>query len=378
MIFVICIKCQKEIPDESVYCLHCGKKQIVERAKRTRASGTGTAYKRGNYWYAEATIGKKMVDGKPVYVRKKKGGFTRKKDALAYLPNLFTQSVKTAPTLQELWERFSAGPMLKLSASQQSKYKYAWARWNELAFSRIDQLSTGDLQRVVQEQTKTYYPAKDMRDLMSNLYQLALPDQFVPTNLALYIDLPQLQAEEPVPWNEDEIKLFWSDYAQGNTFTGYLLLMIYSGMMPGELLSARKDMIDWENQQIVGGGKKTETRKKKPIVIADYVVPVLASICEYSSGQKLVTMNKDKFYKAYHETTSRLGVRDLPPYSCRHTTATALALGNIAPSEIQEVMRHAKFSTTEKYIHIDTLRARQAVNKLAPEKTDSEKEVTTS
>jgi len=32
---------------------------------------------------------------------------------------------------------------------------------------------------------------------------------------------------------------------------------------------------------------------------------------------------------------------------CRHTTATALALGNIAPSVIQEVMRHTKFNTTQ-------------------------------
>lgn len=374
---MICIKCDKEIPNGSLYCLYCGRKQVVERSKRTRASGTGTAYKRGNYWYAEATIGKKIVDGKPVYVKKKKGGFTRKKDALAYIPMLFDARIKTAPTLQELWDRFKDGPMLKLSGSQQSKYKYAWERWKCLAFTRVDQITTGDLQRVVSEKTKTYYPAKDMRDLMSNLYQLAMPDQFVSANLALYIDLPHLEAEEPVPWNEEEIKAFWSDYASGNTFTGYLLLMIYSGMMPGELLGARKDMIDWDNQQIVGGGKKTSVRKKKPIVIADYVVPVLASLCEYSRGEKLVTMNKDNFYKAYHETTARLGVRDLPPYSCRHTTATALALGNIAPSEIQEVMRHAKFSTTEKYIHIDTLRARQAVNKLAPASTSSGEETAT-
>lgn len=41
-----------------------------------------------------------------------------------------------------------------------------------------------------------------------------------------------------------------------------------------------------------------------------------------------------------------------------------VALGNIAPSVIQEVMRHTKFSTTQRYIHPDTKSAHDAVNTL--------------
>ena len=66
----------------------------------------------------------------------------------------------------------------------------------------------------------------------------------------------------------------------------------------------------------------------------------------------------------HHDTLKLAGVRDLPPYSCRHTTATALALGNIAPSVIQEVMRHTKFSTTQRYIHPDMASAHFAINSL--------------
>lgn len=41
-----CIKCKKEIPDKSLYCNHCGKKQSVTKTKyRTRAHGTGTISK---------------------------------------------------------------------------------------------------------------------------------------------------------------------------------------------------------------------------------------------------------------------------------------------------------------------------------------------
>lgn len=80
-------------------------------------------------------------------------------------------------------------------------------------------------------------------------------------------------------------------------------------------------------------------------------------------------------YARYHETLKRIGVRDLPPYSCRHSTATALAMQNIAPSIIQKVMRHAKFSTTQSYIHVDVSPMLEAVNRLAELQKKDKKEL---
>ena len=36
-----CVKCKKEIEDDSVFCRFCGKKQITERKHKKRANGTG-------------------------------------------------------------------------------------------------------------------------------------------------------------------------------------------------------------------------------------------------------------------------------------------------------------------------------------------------
>ena len=55
----------------------------------------------------------------------------------------------------------------------------------------------------------------------------------------------------------------------------------------------------------------------------------------------------------------------MAPYCCRHTAATALALEKIPPSVIQKIMRHAKFTTTQQYIHIDIEPMRQAINQMA-------------
>lgn len=43
---MICIKCQAEIPEGSIYCNICGKKQTREKlTRKNRPHGAGTVYK---------------------------------------------------------------------------------------------------------------------------------------------------------------------------------------------------------------------------------------------------------------------------------------------------------------------------------------------
>lgn len=367
-----CVKCKKSIPEDALFCPYCGKKQISEKKKATRSrpNGSGTVYKRGKTWTAEFTHGYLIDnDGKRKAIRSYKYGFKTKKEALDYLPTLEAAPVKRVPKLIDLWGSFKDSKKFqKLSDSQKGKYETAWKKIESLWFWRIDQLTTFDLQNAVDTKAETFYPARDIRDLFSKLFQTAMPDKFVTVNLADYIELPDLHAKEGQPFREDEIQKLWLDYDAGNWWTGYLLLMIYTGMMPGELLEARKGHIDWEGKQIVGAGKKTEKRRETPIVLADFILPVLADLCEHTEGEKLIRINKDRFYSVYYATLERAGCRRLPPYSCRHTAATSLALENIPPSVIQKIMRHARFSTTEKYIHVDLEPMRQAINSLQEKK----------
>lgn len=361
-----CIKCKATLPEGAVFCHMCGRKQVTQRKTRSRPNGTGSVYKRGNTWVAAFVHGYKIVDGRSVPVRTQKGGFKTKKDAMDYLATMKEGNQRKCPTLYDLWQRFTESKAYdKLSASRKEKYAIVWRKIEPSTFVKLDLLTVSDLQHMVDTNAKTFYPARDIKDLLSKLYQLALPDQYVTTNLAEYIELPDLNAKKQEAFSEEDITALWNDYAAGNWWTGYLLLMIYTGMMPGELMAARKEQIDWQNRQIVGAGKKTKERKETPIVLADIIIPVLSELCDHTDGDKLLRINKDTFYDKYYETLARAGCKRLPPYSCRHTAATSLALENIPPSVIQKIMRHAKFSTTEKYIHVSIDPMLQAVNKLA-------------
>lgn len=359
-----CKKCKCEIPDNSRFCLQCGAKQTSEKTVRNkRGNGQGTAYKRGSTWTAVWTVGFAVEDGKLQQKRKTKGGFRTKKEALAYASNPETNVVKI-PTLSEYWNSYKASDYLDLGGSKQTAFSIAWKKLSDLSYREISTITIHELQEVVDKKAPTYYPAKDMKTVLSHLYKRAVAEGTARTNLAEFIRLPSLEEKEQVPFSEVELHKLWDAYAGGDHMVCFVLLMIYTGMMPGELLKMTIDSIDWERQQITGIGLKTKTRKTNDIVFPDMLVPVLSSIVERSTSRKgyIVGMNKDKFYREYYACLERAGVRSLPPYSCRHTTATALALGNIAPSIIQQVMRHAKFSTTQRYIHPDRTSALAAVN----------------
>lgn len=210
----------------------------------------------------------------------------------------------------------------------------------------------------------TYYTARDMKNLMSHFYKHGLANQTVSVNLAQYLQLPPANASEQTPFNAEELDKLWQDFAAGNTFTGYILLMIYTGMMPGELLQAKKEHIDWDGKQIRGAGLKTAVRKAAPIVLADVILPVLRVLVDTSPGEKLIHINKDNFYREYYATLDRIGTRRLPPYSCRHTTGTDLAKAAVPAFTIQKIMRHAKITTTQHYTHMDATDALSGVNAL--------------
>lgn len=365
-----CIKCGVDLPDGAVFCHMCGRKQTPPAPKRqrtkARGNGTGTAYKRGKTWTARIVLGYYVGDDGKRHARTaNRGGFATKKEALDYIPKLKAEAERSATlTLSGYWEFYEAKKLPELSRDKQTAYRIAWRRWAALATRKLEDLKIETLQAAMDEAATTYYTARDMKNLMSHFYKHGLANQTVSVNLAQYLQLPPANASEQTPFNAEELDLLWKDFAAGNTFTGYILLMIYTGMMPGELLQAKKEHIDWDGKQIRGAGLKTATRKAAPIVLADVILPVLRVLVDTSHGEKLIHINKDNFYKEYYATLERIGTRRLPPYSCRHTTGTDLAKAAVPAFTIQKIMRHAKITTTQHYTHMDATDALSGVNAL--------------
>lgn len=340
---------------------------------RTRANGTGTAYKRGRTWTAEVVVGyRETVSGTMRPVRVYKGGFPTKTAALEAIPSLKSKGLSNSKakvlTINTLWLSYSQTAMLKLSKNKQTHYKTARKKIEDIAYIDLRLLTIDALQAAVDAAAPTHYPAKDIKTLLSQLYKRAVAEQYVSTNLADFIVLPSLNETETVPFTEDEIISLWREWQSAeDTICGYALLMIYTGMMPGELFELKKSMVNFESQTIIGAGIKTQVRKQKPIILPDIILPVLRVLCTVSATDYVLQMGREDFYKAFRAMVSRLGFnKDIHPYSCRHTTATTLGRTNTPLFAIKDVLRHSKITTTQRYVHMDTKPLIKAANNIGP------------
>ena len=146
------------------------------------------------------------------------------------------------------------------------------------------------------------------------------------------------------------------DYTQAPTKT---LVLIVAALL---YLVNPKDLIP---DKIIGVGLKTETRKKKAVLLPDDIVPVLEDIIQQKDGL-LFDMSENKFYEIYYQALKDAGIsRHLTPYSCRHTTATVLAVHeNVAPQTLQRIMRWKSTKMMDRYVTPSDQDARKAVNKI--------------
>lgn len=371
-----CIKCRKNVPD-GPFCCQCGAKQ--DQPKRTaprRANGLGSVRREKKSWTGIApgvSYSELQPDGTVKLIRRRpeKRGFKTKAEALRWAASFAETAEKAPPTLATLWNAYLLGDYTKLSKDRQCAARKAHERLAPLMGRRIDTLTVLDLQSCVNDAATSHYTARDMRTVLSKLYLLAMAQGDAKVNLSQFITLPEAEEAEAVPFAPEEVTRMWTAWREGEALIGYVLLMIYTGMMPAELLACRKDQIDLDACEIFGCGKKTKRRKEVSILFPDFLRPVLEVLMQQESPNsradhgKLLQMNKWTFYARYHELLQRLGIRDLPPYACRHTFGTEAVKGQNSPEVVRQMLRHTTILTQQRYTHITQEAAKEAINKLA-------------
>lgn len=370
---LICRKCKVSLYPDALFCHLCGTRQAVpKRRGRSKPNGTGTVFKRGKTYTAKVVLGWRTSEsGKKVPITKSKGGFKTRTEAELNCAVLFQKASEpdgplSSKTLLDYYELYSDNGMLKLSDQSQQAYKIAWKKINNLHVVPASNLTVRLMQDELNRVSTSFDTAKDIRSLLSNCFHLMIYDGVVSINRAQALTLPENTNTEGVPFTLEELTALWKHYIEGDKFVGFILFMIYTGIMPVEffrLFMEKLGTIDWVNKIITGIGAKTKKRKGTPVVLADAILPVLAELIE--AGDELIPANESTFYRKYYESLERCGCRKLPPYSCRHTTATALEIhAKATPGVIAEVMRQKTIRMQRSYIHPETRNALAAVNLL--------------
>lgn len=329
---------------------------------KRRGNGQGTAYKRGNTWEAQIVVD--WHGNTPV--KRRKGGFKTKKDAIDYCSTMRNQvdPPKKPKTLAQYYEQYQQNDMMLLSKSKQTCYRVAWKKLSSIHHRTIGNITVQDLRDAVAAECKTHYTAKDARDLLTNLYKLAAIDGMANKDLPSFIILPNDEGKDRKAFTQEEQAALWKLYESGDMDAAIPLLMIYTGAMPGEVRSMKVENINLEAHTITGVGLKTKTRKDNPIVLSDTIIPVIESLIDHARPNGYLWKRlKQDWYDHYYAALAKAGCRRLEPYSCRHTTATALAVTeNIAPVTVQKIMRWSSLGMLSNYAHPDINDLVTAVN----------------
>ena len=309
-----------------------------------------------------------------VPIKLTKGGFKTRAEALAYCPILKAGGVVKqiqAPTLSHYWETYQIGAYKNLSKSKQAAYRIAWNRLKSLHDAHMDALTVHLVCQVVDDTCSTYYPARDCKSLLTTLFNLAAADGYCNKDIPSFITLPKLEETERTPFSDTEQAALWKLYESGDLRAAIPLLMIYTGMMPGEAMKLRAEHIHLDTRQIIGAGLKTAVRRKSPIVLADNILPLVQDLLDNAQPSGFIWKQAEHdWYADYYAALQAAGCRRLTPYSCRHTTATVLAISEgIAPQTVKKVMRWSTSKMLDRYAHPDHADAIDAVNTIQKKAT---------
>lgn len=365
-----CHKCNREAPEGAVYCPFCGRPLNPKRNKHKRGNGQGTAVQRGKTWTARVVVAYKLSDDDPPHkqpVYRTKGGFKTKREALDYCVTLKAQDFKPkgpAPQLLHYWETYENGELESLSKSKQTAYKGAWKKLKAIHYRPVDQITVAELREAVNAVATTYYTVRDCKSVLTNLFKLAGADGYCSKDMPSYIVLPELVEKERQAFTEDEQTALWKLYESGDLRAAIPLLMICTGMMPGEMQNLKVENIDLENHKIVHSGIKTKVRKKSAIYLPDDVIPIMQDlIADAKPNGYLWWKNEAAWYENYYDALKAAKCRRLEPYCCRHTTATRLAISEgIAPQTIKRLMRWSTTKMLDRYAHPDETDVFEAAN----------------
>ena len=256
------------------------------------------------------------------------------------------------------------------SASTNYRGAYKWcAPLHQLPFS---ELKTEHFQKVVDDCERGYTLKETMKTLLNQMTKYALSKDIVNKNYATLIKLPsKVQSTMHKPFTPEEIEQLWQRSLEVNV--QLVLILIYTGMRPSELLKIKREDVYLAEHYMIGG-IKTATSKRRAIPIADKILPFVTDMMSRNTDSEFLYPagnGKELDYSNFRKHVWIPLMEDLKmqhlPHDGRHTCATLL--DDLEPPinqlVIKKILGHAGKDITEKvYTHKAITRLVEAINRI--------------
>lgn len=354
---MICIKCSKQIPDDSIYCLFCGKKQIAEKGKTKRGNGQGTIYRDGNKWRAIVTLGYYLDEkgNRKRLTRSKR--FTTKKEANLNIGNLATAkpSLEKKPiSFKELYDKWL--PTHKAGKDTINCYKAAIKYFKPVWVMKMEEIGIEDLQECIDDCPHGKRTQQNMKAVCGLVYKFGIPRQYIRENLNLapFLTVGGNESSHRDSFSDAEIEQIRMSIGVVE-HADWIYCMIYLGFRPSEFLALSIESYDAENKAFVGGAK-TEAGTNRTVTVSPKIQQYVDAIIGGRTNGPFIPsptgtywdyshFRSDIFYNVLEQIgidnpVLDNGVHRYTPHSCRHTFATLMKRVEGADKDKLELIGH--------------------------------------
>lgn len=342
---------------------------------KSRGNGQGTAYKRGKTWTAQVIVGWKLPEkesGKPVPVKRTKGGFATKREAIAACPSLLAATGEVErKTLQQVYNAWEPWYSPRVNESTMVCYRSAYKHFAALHNTYIDLITARDLQDCMDACPSGKRTHQNMKCVAGLLWAYAYDGNLVPKDITenLYIGNGETQQREPL--TDEEVETIRGAIGK-EQYAEYVYALCYLGFRPGEFLKLKK--ADFHNEDGViylVGGSKTEAGKGRKVPVPTAISHIILERMNVLGTDLLFPMyttNRKGEFTGYKQMTDnyfrvfvfkrlmeRLGIAGgKVPYSARHTYADKLKKAGGDDKTKAALMGHTDYAfTRNKYQSVD-------------------------
>ncbi|MEW6275567.1 MAG: site-specific integrase [Bacillota bacterium] len=387
-----------------------------------RGHGEGTIYKRKDgKWEAKASIGYDPATGKLKRITKY---FETRKEAQDWLAKV--QHEKNIGAFVEP-HKVTVGQWLDKWLADYKKLKLkptTWAGYETLIRCHIkpaigdiplSKLQTGDLQRLYKEKLEngrvdgkgglSVDYVRYMHAVIHETLKQAVKEQLIYRNVAESVNLPDKEEREMRLLKPEEMDRFLSLAEQDRLYAAFLL-ELGTGLRRGELLALKWNNVDLKSGVLSvkeslarvkvddpskNGGRKTKldyldpkTKSSKRIIpIPEDILKELKAHKARQNEERLFfgqnyhnenlvfcledgkPLDPRNFTRKFEGLLRRAGIPKTRFHDLRHTFATRLLELNEHPKIVQELLGHAKITTTiDTYSRVDSELKKKAAARL--------------
>jgi integrase len=138
-------------------------------------------------------------------------------------------------------------------------------------------------------------------------------------------------------------------FVNGQPLSGFLSVLLLTGMRKSEALNMEWSWIDWKTQQILIPPEITKTKHKRAIPMTRALSDLLSAWPR--TGNRVFTLSGRSGHldTVYHRAIEQAGIRRLKLHNLRDTFAVQSLLSGVPLAVVSAILGHASVETTIKH-----------------------------